>query len=107
LIKIDSHKIEYLLINLFIAVQSMILQTKQYHEEMGVKLDDLIGNIQHFSEGVMPAYRKKREYLRSILAKHELDSQNPYNKKSLNGSAGDITCLIRSCRFCTTESGCR
>jgi hypothetical protein len=81
LIKIDSHKIEYLLINLFIAVQSMIIQTKQYHEEMGVKVDDLIGNIQHFSVAVMPAYRKKREYLLSLLAKHELGSLNQYNKK--------------------------
>ena len=81
LIKIDSHKIEYLLINLFIAVQSTILQTKQYHEEMGVKVDDLIGSIQHFSAAVMPAYRKKRGYLLSLLAKHELDSRNQYNKK--------------------------
>ena len=32
LIKIDSHKVEYLLNNLFAAVQSVILQTKQYHE---------------------------------------------------------------------------
>jgi len=81
LIKIDSHKIEYLLINLFIAVQSAILQTKQHYEVMGVKVDDLIENIQHFSSAVMPFYRKKREYLLSLLAKHEVDSKNPYNKK--------------------------
>lgn len=81
LIKIDSHKIEYLLINLFIAVQSMILQTKQYREAMGVRVGDLLGNLQHFSEAVMPAYRKKRVYIGSLLAKHEIDSQSPYNKK--------------------------
>lgn len=81
LIKIDSHKTEYLLINLFIAVQSMILQSKLYHEAMGVKVDDLMGNIQLFSGAVMPAYRKKREYLLSLFAKHEVDSKNQYNKK--------------------------
>jgi hypothetical protein len=81
LIKIDSHKIEYLVINLFIAVQSVILQTKQYFEELGVKTDDLIGSMQHFSEGVLPGYRKKRTYILSLLAKHEVNSNNLYNKK--------------------------
>lgn len=81
LIKIDSHKIEYLLINLFIAVQSVILRKKEYYQSLGVKIDDILGNIQHFSEAVLPQYRKKREYLLSILAKHEIDSNNPYNKK--------------------------
>jgi len=81
LIKIDSHKIEYLLINFFIAVQSVILQKKRHHQSMGILVDDIIGNIQHFSEAVIPQYRKKREYLLSILAKHEIDSNNPYNKE--------------------------
>ena len=81
LIKIDSHKIEYLLINLFIAVQSVILRQKRHYQYMGIKIDDIIGNIQHFSESVIPQYRKKREYLLSLLAKHEVDGKNPYNKK--------------------------
>lgn len=81
LIKIDAHKVEYLLINLFIAVQQVILQKKSYYEEMGVKVDDLLGSIQHFSGAVVPPHRKKREYLLSLLAKHEVDSNNPYNKK--------------------------
>ena len=81
LIKIDSHKIEYLLINLFIAVQSVILLKKRHFQSMGINVDDIIGNIQHFSESVIPHYRKKREYLLSLFAKHEIDSKNPYNKK--------------------------
>ncbi|HUX56085.1 MAG TPA: UvrD-helicase domain-containing protein [Bacteroidales bacterium] len=81
LIKIDSHKIEYLLINLFVAVQSVILQKKRHYQSMGIKIDDIIGNIQHFSEAIIPRYRKKREYLLSLLARHEVDSKNPYNKK--------------------------
>lgn len=81
LIKIDSHKIEYLLINLFIAVQSVILQKKRHYQTMGILIDDIITNIQHFSEAVIPQYRKRREYLLSLFAKHEVDSNNPYNKK--------------------------
>jgi len=81
LVKIDSRNIEYLLINLFIAVQSMILQKKRHYQAMGILIDDIINNIQHFSEAVIPQYRKRREYLLSLLAKHEVDSNNPYNKK--------------------------
>ena len=81
LVKIDSHKVEYLLVNLFAVVQPMILQKKLFHEEMGIKVDDLIGNLQHFSDAVLPPHRKKREYLLSLLAKHEMNSSNPYNKK--------------------------
>jgi len=81
LIKIDSHKIEYLLINLFIAVQSVILRKKRHYQTMGILIDDIISNIQHFSEAVIPQYRKRREYLLSLFAKHEVDGNNPYNKK--------------------------
>jgi hypothetical protein len=81
LIKIDSHKVEFLLINLFVAVQSVIIQKKRHYQSMGILVDDIIGNIQHFSEAVIRKNRKKREYLLSLLAKHEADSNNPYNKK--------------------------
>jgi ankyrin repeat protein len=81
LIKIDPHKVEYLLINLFLVVQPMILQKKSFYEEMAVKIDDLIENLQHFSDAVLPPHRKKRTYMLALLAKHEIESNNPYNKK--------------------------
>ena len=81
MVKIDSHKIVYLLINLFLDIQSVILPKKSYFQSLGIKVDDIIEYIQHFSEAVIPQYRKKREYLLSIFAKHEIDSNNPYNKK--------------------------
>ena len=81
LIKIDSHKIEYLLINLFIAVQPVILRKKRHYQSMGIRIDDIVDNLQYFSEAVITKNRKKREYLLSLLAKHEVDSNNPYNKK--------------------------
>jgi excinuclease UvrABC helicase subunit UvrB len=46
-----------------------------------VRIDDIINSLQNFSEAVIPRYRKKREYLLSLFAKHELDSSNQYNKK--------------------------
>ncbi len=81
LIKIDPHKSEFLMVNLFIAVQSSIMQTKQYYQAQGLMVDDILGHIRDFPENVLPAYRKKREYWLALLAKHEILSNNPYCKK--------------------------
>jgi hypothetical protein len=81
LIKIDPHKVEYLLVNLFIAVQSSIQQSKNYYQAIGISVDDFFEKLQDFPGNVLPPYRKKREYWLAILAKHEIHGNNPYNKK--------------------------
>ncbi len=81
LIKVDPHKIEFLMVHLFITIQANIQQTKLYYESFGIKIDDLIQNLQYFPDIVLPAYRKRREYWLAVLAKHEINSKNPYNKK--------------------------
>ena len=81
LIKIDPHKVEFMMLHLFIAVQSTILQSKSHYQAFGVQVGDFLQNIQHFPENVLPAFRKKREYWLAVLAKHEIRSNNPYNKK--------------------------
>lgn len=81
LIKIDNHKIEYILLNLLIAVQSIILQKKEWNEEVAIRMDDILDSLSYFSNSILPEYRKKRQYLNSILSKHEINSNAPYNKK--------------------------
>ncbi len=81
LIKIDPHKVEFLLIHLFLAVQSAIQQSKRHFQGIGIKVDDFIEKFQDFPENVLPSFRKKREYWLAILAKHEVNGNNPYNKK--------------------------
>jgi len=81
LIKIDPPKTEFFMVNLFIAVQSSIMQTKEYYEAQGLMVDDLLAQISEFPDTVLPAYRKKREFWLSVLAKHELSSNNPYCKQ--------------------------
>jgi len=69
------------MVHLFITIQANIQQTKLYYESFGIKIDDLIQNLQYFPDIVLPAYRKRREYWLAVLAKHEINSKNPYNKK--------------------------
>ncbi|MFH1160253.1 MAG: UvrD-helicase domain-containing protein [bacterium] len=81
LIKIDPHKIEYLMVHLFIAVQSTIVQSKRHYEGYGIRVDDFLLRLEGFPENILPDYRKKRGYWLALLAKHETGSHNPYNKK--------------------------
>ncbi len=81
LIKIDPYKAEFLMVNLFIAVQSSIMQTKHYFQAQGLLVDDLLSHISGFPDNILPAYRKRREYWLALLAKHESGSNNPYCKK--------------------------
>ncbi len=83
LIKIDSHKIEYFLLNFFIALQHLIVYEDHdfFLAPKGVKAGDLEKAVEDYPEIMLPEYRKKRTYLSANLSKHEAGSSNPYNKK--------------------------
>ncbi len=103
LVKIDSSKTEYLVINLFIAVQSVIIRKKSHFQALGVRTDDMIDSLQNFSEAVIPGYRKKREYLLALFAKHEVDSSNQYNKKIFKRIARGTYILNPEMQILTNE----
>jgi len=42
---------------------------------------DFASVLAHFPESVMPARRKRRQYISSILSKNEVSRQDPYNRK--------------------------
>ncbi len=80
MVKIPNRKMEYFLLNIFIALQDAIINNSRRHwEEKGVKASDLEKVIAPYPEGIMPDYRKKRSYISSLLAKNEIESNNPYN----------------------------
>lgn len=81
LIKIDPQKVEFFILQFFIAIQSVVQQNKKVFEEIGIRVDDFIEKLRDFPENILPAYRKKREYWLAILAKHEKNSNNPYCKR--------------------------
>jgi hypothetical protein len=81
LIKIDPHKVEFMALHFFLAVQSAIQQSKTHWQGLGIRVNDFIDALQVFPETVIPLHRKKRPYWMAILAKHEIDGNNPYNKR--------------------------
>jgi len=84
LIKIDNKKIEYLLLNFFIALQEIIISKKNIDREFtGITAPDIASVLASWPENILPEYRKKRTYISAVLSKNEIDSNNPWGKKIL------------------------
>jgi hypothetical protein len=81
LVKIDSSKPEFLLVNLFLVLQTTMIQKKGLYEALGVKIDDFLKELIQFPDSILPEYRKNRKYLQPQMSKHEIESNNPYCKK--------------------------
>ncbi len=86
MIKIDNHKIEYFLLHFFIALQEDVINECDIHflAKKGVRAGDIARIVQAYPDTFLQAFRKKRSYLSSNLSKHEIRSENPYNKKLFN-----------------------
>ena len=70
---------EFFLLNLLLAILPVISSEEIHTLCFGV--DMFLKQIQSFPESIVPAYRKKRAYLSSILSKNEMYRDNPYNRK--------------------------
>ncbi len=81
LVKVGNHKMEYLVLNYLIAVQMGILKTKP--KQHYIQCSDILQTFKHYSENVLPSFRKQRPYINAILAKNEVNSNQPYNLKFL------------------------
>ena len=93
LVKIPNRKMEYFLLNIFMALQDAIINDSRSRWEEGVKAADLEEVIAPYPEGIMPDYRKKRNYISSLLAKNEINSNNPYNNGLFLRVARGYYCL--------------
>ena len=82
MIKIDKRKIEYLLLNLFIAVQKTIIDSKYINIDFsGITAPEITEIFSLYPENVLPEFRKKRSYLSANLSKNEVDSSNQWSRK--------------------------
>ena len=43
-------------------------------------MDDVMKYVECIPDEILPVYRKQRAYVNSVLASHEVDKDNPYNK---------------------------
>lgn len=81
LVKLDRRLMEYLL--LCIAIVHFYQRLgENYAQRRGLmSATDIEDILSHFPESVVPARRKKRTYISSILSKNEIDRDDPYNRK--------------------------
>ncbi|MEL6719168.1 MAG: hypothetical protein AAFP82_10670, partial [Bacteroidota bacterium] len=47
----------------------------------GLFMDDFMEFIQEMPESILPEYRRKRQYVNSILSKNEVNREDRYNRK--------------------------
>ena len=80
LVKIPNRKMEYFLLNLLMTLQDVVIKDSRIaYEDKGLKSLDIVNIADKYPDSVLPDFRKKRTYISSILAKNEIDSNNPYN----------------------------
>jgi hypothetical protein len=80
LIKLDNHLMEFLMINLMIAIYYSHLGPKVAIDS-AIESGDIAEILASFPEKILPARRKKRAYISSILAKNEKSKEDRYNRK--------------------------
>ncbi len=81
LVKINVRSAEFFLLHNFIVAQTPLVMKKSQIEDKGLTMDDVTAICQKFPDAVLPEFRKRRQYLNSILSKNEQDRADVYNKK--------------------------
>lgn len=79
--KISNKSMEYFLLNYLYAVRDLVISPNDPPHMQGLKMDDFMFYIELMPESILPAYRRKRQYVNSILAKNEVDRDDKYNRK--------------------------
>jgi UvrD-like helicase C-terminal domain len=81
LIKLYSHGMEFFLLQNLMVLQTEIIAGRKIEEYQGFTADDLLKCAEKFDSQILPEFRKKRQYLSSMLAKNEANGNDPYNRK--------------------------
>ena len=82
LIKLDNRLMEFLMLNLMIAMFYTHLGEKVASFRSGAFTSgDFVDVLSQFPDSVLPERRKKRAYISSILSKNEVNREGSYNRK--------------------------
>jgi hypothetical protein len=81
LVKLDNHLMEFVILNLLIAIFYRVMPLKIFDKNSYFQAGDIIDAVEHFTGDVLPDRRKKRSYITSILSKNEVNRVQRYNRK--------------------------
>ena len=81
LIKLDKRSMEFLMLDLMMAMFYTRLGDKIVRTLGAFQSSDFAEVLAHFPEHILPARRKKRPYISSILSKNEVSRDDKYNRK--------------------------
>ncbi len=80
IIKINNNLMEYFLVNYMKAVIGDIVEINTPVSLRGMKMDDFMILIEEMPDNILPQYRRKRQYVNSVLAKNEISRDGLYNR---------------------------
>lgn len=80
LLKLSSSQGEFLVFHAFFVLLVDTL-THPVQNDVGLTAVRITEALRALPDSMIEPYRKKRSYISSLLAKHEVESQNPYNRK--------------------------
>ncbi len=81
LVKLDRRLMEYLMLCVAMVLFYQRLGENWVSRRRVLSAVDFAEVLDHFPESVVPARRKKRTYISSILSKNEVSRADPYNRK--------------------------
>jgi hypothetical protein len=81
LVKLDNHSMEFLIVNLMIAMFYTHLGDRAAHGAAGYTSGDFVEALDAFPTTLVPQRRKARAYISSILSKNEVQREDRYNRR--------------------------
>ena len=81
LLKLDRRLMEYMMLCIAMVLFYQRLGENWASSRKLLSAVDFAMVLEHFPESVVPARRKQRAYLSSILSKNEVSKEDPYNRK--------------------------
>ncbi len=81
LIKIPNRTMEFFLLQNMLVSQPSIVLNKEFDEDRGFNADDVMKIVGRYNDTILPEFRRKRQYISSMLSKNEMDRADPYNRQ--------------------------
>ncbi|MDM7997954.1 MAG: DUF1186 domain-containing protein [Acidobacteriota bacterium] len=81
LIKLDSHTMEFFLLHSMVALFEDVAGRKVRYSYPAFETADFVHSLEMFPFNVIPAHRRRRAYISSVLARNELHRDDPGNRR--------------------------